>query len=114
VYGTGGNVAAFTRAIRVALPGHRQRHLATQNDVGGLLCVRVIRVRRVRRVLPYVRVPEAFLLELSRELLLVHSIILANMQPLRLDSGAENGYALPAALGDTTERARPSSGEKIV
>ena len=26
----------------------------------------------------------------------------------------KNGYALPAALGDTAERARPSSGEKAV
>jgi hypothetical protein len=44
--------------------------------------MRVIRIRRVRRILPDVSMAEAFLLERSRELLLIHCIILANTRNL--------------------------------
>jgi hypothetical protein len=64
----------------------------------------------VRRVLPHISVTESFLLKSSREFPFVHNIILSNIRQLP----PENGYALPAALGDTAERARPSSGEKAV
>jgi hypothetical protein len=113
VYGACRNIAAFTSAIGATLPVHRQRHLAAQNDVRGFRGVRVIWIRRVRRIL-HIGVPEAFLLESARELLLVHPIILSNVQRFRSIPAPENGYALPAALGDTAERARPSSGEKTV
>src|SRR6266404_7477655 len=98
----------------MALAAHRQRHLSTQDDVRGLRSVRVIGVRCLRPILPHVRVPEAFLLETSRELPLVHSIILANRLRFRRIPAPENGYALPAELGDPVERALPSSGEKTV
>jgi hypothetical protein len=108
------HIAPFTHAIRVALAAHRQRHLSAQDDVRGLRSVRVIGVRCVRPILPHIRVPEAFLLESSRELPFIHSIILANRQRFRRISAPENGYALPAELGDPAERALPSSGEKTV
>src|SRR6266446_7360906 len=114
VHGTCRDIRAFTSAIGVALPVHRQRHLAAQDDVRSLRSVRVIWIRGVRRILPHVRVPEAFLLETLRELPLVHSIILANSRRFRPIPASENGYALPAELGDPAERVRPSSGEKTV
>ena len=99
VHGACGNIAPFSRAIRVALAAHRQRHLSAQDDVRGFRSVRVIWIRCLRPILPHVRVPEAFLLETSRELPLVHSIILANRRRFRRIPAPENGYALPAELG---------------
>jgi len=110
MYGACWNVAAFTRAIRMALAVHRQRHLSVQNDVRGFRRMRVIRIGRVRRVLPHIGLTESLVLKSSRKFPFVHDLILANIHQLP----PENGNALPAALGDTAERARPSSGEKLV
>jgi len=110
VYGARWNVAAFAGAIRAAVAVHRQRHFATENDVRGFRGVRVIRIRRVRRVLPHVGLTESLSLKSSRKFPFVHDMILSNIRQLP----PENGYALPAALGDAAERARPSSGEKAV
>jgi hypothetical protein len=110
MYGACWNVAAFTRAIRVALAVHRQRHLSVQNDVRGFRGMRVIGIGRVRRVLPRIGLTESLSLKTSRKFPFVHNMILSNIRQLP----PENGNALPAALGDTAERARPSSGEKLV
>jgi hypothetical protein len=72
--------------------------------------MRVIGIRRVRRILPHIGLMESILLKISCELRFVHDLILSNPY----NFAPENGYALPAALGDTAERARPSSGEKAV
>jgi hypothetical protein len=60
--------------------------------------------------LPHVGLTESLSLKSSRKFPFVHDMILSNIRQLP----PENGYALPAALGDTAERARPSSGEKAV
>jgi hypothetical protein len=104
------NITALTGAISAALAIHRQRHLSVQNDVRGLRKMRVIRIGHVRRVLPHVGMTESLSLKTSRKFPFVHDMILPNIRQLPL----ENGNALPAALGDTAERARPSSGEKLV
>ncbi len=70
--------------------------------------MRVVRIRSVRRILPDIRVAESFLLKIARQFVFIHSMIVPNAGP------SKNGYALPAALGDTAKRARPSSGEKAV
>ena len=110
VHGAGLHVAPFARPIRVALAAHRQRHLPAQNDVRGFRGMRVIRIGRVRRILPHISLPESLLLKSAREFPFVHDMILSDIRQLP----PENGNALPAALGDTAERARPSSGEKAV
>jgi len=110
MHGARRNVAPFTRAIRVALAVHRQRHLSTQNDVRAFRGMRVIRIGRVWPILPNIGMAEALSLQISRKFLLVHNMILPNTRQLP----PKNGYALPAALGDAAERVLPSSGEKIV
>src|SRR6266446_6673989 len=87
VHGTCRDIAAFTSAIRVALPVHRQRHLAAQNDVRGFRRVRVILIRRVRPILRDVGVPEAFLLEGAGESLLIHPTYLSGHSAIRTNSG---------------------------
>src|SRR5258708_16800331 len=78
VHRASSHVAPFACPIRVALALHRQRHLPVQDNVRRLRAMCVIRIRRVGPVLPHISMAEALPLKLNRQLLLVHSIILAN------------------------------------
>ena len=55
----GRHVAPFARAIRVALAVHRQRHLSAQNDMRAFRGMRVIRIGRIRPILPNISMTEA-------------------------------------------------------
>jgi hypothetical protein len=106
----GRHVTSFASATSPALASHRQSHLSAQNDVRRFHRMRVIGIRHIRAILPHIGVAESFLLKRSRKLLFIHDPIPPNVHHFP----PEDGYALPAALGDTAERARPSSGEKTV
>lgn len=77
-----GNVAAASAVVSLRAPIHRQSHLSTQNDVRCLRCVRVIRVRGSRTVLPNISVRESFAFQLLRQLVFVHFPILTTNQSL--------------------------------
>ena len=106
----GRHIAPLTHAIGPALAIHRHRHGACKDDVRCFCAMRMIGIPRVGAILPHVRMRETLLLETPRKFRFVHHPILTNPNQCL----SKNGYALPAALGDTAERALPSSGEKLV
>ena len=85
MYGSGGNIASFSHSISARLAALRQSHLALENDMRRLRCVFVIGVKRVRAILPDVRVKKTFLEQLPFQRFLIgdHSMRTWN-KPLRL------------------------------
>jgi len=59
-----GNIAAITHTVGLRLSGHRERHLAFEDDVRRQVGVRVVGIMRVRRVLPNIGMRETLRLEL--------------------------------------------------
>jgi hypothetical protein len=62
---------------------HRQRHLSVQNDVRSFRRMRVIRIGRVRRVLPHISLTESLSLKSSHKFPFAHDMILSNIRDFR-------------------------------
>jgi hypothetical protein len=73
MHGPGRNVAAASRSIRVRPAVHGQCHLAAQYDVRGLRVMPMLRIKRVRSILPNIGMAKSLAVQLLRQLSLVQT-----------------------------------------
>jgi hypothetical protein len=120
MHGPGRNIAAASHSIRVRPAVHDQYHLAAQYDVCGLRVMRMLRIKRVRLILPNIGMAKSLALQLLRQLSLVQTRIPpfvegsvpSVLQPFTLSSqlrrqhfASKHGYAPSALMGADAERA---------
>jgi hypothetical protein len=73
MHGTGRNIATASRSIRFLPAVHGQGHLAAQYDVRSLRVMGMLRVKRVRPILPNIDMAKSLALQLWRQLSLVQT-----------------------------------------
>ena len=120
MHGPGRNIAAASHSIRVRPAVHDQYHLAAQYDVCGFRVMRMLRIKRVRLILPNIGMAKSLALQLLRQLSLVQTRIPpfvegsvpSVLQPFTLSSqlrrqhfASKHGYAPSALMGADAERA---------
>ena len=76
--GTCGYITAIADLIGLRFAVKNQSHFAAKNDVGGFLCVPVVRIERIRAVLPNVGVAKTLLQQACREFFLIFSRVHVN------------------------------------